>query len=58
MSQQQPERTPVADDLHATAPQLLARAAVDYAHTQDAAQARQEQGTGVRQGILTAGGPR
>lgn len=59
-TQQPPEQpTPVADDIHATAPQLLARAAADYAHTQAAARSKQEQGgTGVRQGILTAGGTR
>jgi hypothetical protein len=46
----------VADDVHATAPQLLARAAVDYARQQAATRAKQDQGgTGVRQGILPAG---
>jgi hypothetical protein len=48
---QQP--TPVADDLYATAPQLLARAAVDYVTAQAAAQTRDAQGgPGTRQGIL------
>jgi hypothetical protein len=55
----QPEPTPVVDDMHATAPQILARAAADYADTQAANRAKEQQGgTGVRQGILTAGGTR
>ena len=59
MNQPATQPTPVADDLHATAPQLLARAAVDYAQAQAAARAKQEQGgTGERQGVLLGGGTR
>lgn len=42
---QPPEQpTPVADDMHATVPELLARAAVDYNRTQ---QRRTRQSHGV-----------
>lgn len=45
--------TPVDEDLHATVPELLARAAADLRNTQDAANERQAQGdTGIRQGVL------
>ncbi|NUR04231.1 MAG: hypothetical protein HOY79_49345 [Streptomyces sp.] len=40
--QQQPQPTPVADDIHATPQQLLTRAAVDCTH----AQTRREQQSG------------
>ncbi|MET7457689.1 hypothetical protein ABZT03_38740 [Streptomyces sp. NPDC005574] len=54
---QQP--TPVADDLHATAAQLLARAAQDRAAAQTAARTKQAAGgTEIRQGILPGGGTR
>jgi hypothetical protein len=56
--QQQPP-TPVADDIHATTPQLLQRAAADYAQAQAAARAKEQRGgTGVRQGVLLGGGTR
>jgi hypothetical protein len=55
MSEQQP--TPVAADLNASAPQLLARAAHDYAQAQAAARTKDDQGgPGTRQGILPGGG--
>lgn len=47
------EPTPVDLDVHAIAPELLARAHTDYAAQQAAARAKQEQGgTGERHGIL------
>lgn len=47
--------TPVADDATATAAQLQARAAADYAAQQAATLAKQEQGgTGTRHGVLPA----
>jgi hypothetical protein len=55
---QGPEQpTPVTEDAHATAPQLLARAAQDYTHANTAAQTHQAQGgNGVREGVLPGGG--
>jgi hypothetical protein len=51
------EPTPVADDAHATAAELLARAARDYSNTQAATQARQAQGgQETREGVLPGGG--
>jgi hypothetical protein len=50
------EPTPVADDAQATVPQLLDRAAQDYAHTNAVAQAHEAQGgTGQREGVLPGG---
>lgn len=42
IDQEQQQPTPITEDIGATAPELLARAAVDYAH----AQARREQLSG------------
>lgn len=48
--------TPVAEDLHATAPELLARAHADYSQGQAASSEHQAQGgTGERQGVLPGG---
>ncbi|MCI3271414.1 hypothetical protein [Streptomyces cylindrosporus] len=48
--------SPVVEDAHATAPQLLARAHVDYQHSQYATQEHQAQGgAGVREGVLPGG---
>lgn len=45
--------TPVADDVHATSAQLLARATADYQHNQAVVQEHQDQGgIGVREGVL------
>ena len=50
------EPTPVTEDAHATAPELLARAAADYDDSQAAVQAHEDQGgTGERQGVLPGG---
>jgi hypothetical protein len=47
------EPTPVADDWNATVPELLARAAADFDHTNTVAQAHAAQGgTGQREGVL------
>lgn len=52
---QQP--TPVVEDAHATASQLLARAHADYASAQVATSEHQAQGgTGQREGVLPGGG--
>jgi hypothetical protein len=51
------EPTPVADDMQATAAELLARAAQDYTHANTGAQVHEAQGgTGVREGVLPGGG--
>lgn len=51
MTEQQP--TPVADDVHATAAQLLARASVDYTDATTVTDAIEAQGgTGDREGVL------
>lgn len=48
---------PVTEDMHATAPQLLARAHADYRNAQAATDERQAQGgIGERHGILPGGG--
>lgn len=50
------ETTPVADGLHATPAELLARAAEDLAKAQGAARKKEEQGgSGARQGVLPGG---
>lgn len=50
------DTTPVADDLHATPAQLLARAADDLAAAQAAARMKEEKGgSGHRQGVLPGG---
>jgi hypothetical protein len=55
----EPQLTPVAEDLHATVPEVLARAATDYAAAQAAAQAKDASGgPGTREGILHGGGQR
>ena len=55
---QSPEQpSPVVDDAHATAPQLLARAAQDLAAERVAAEKKAAQGgTGARQGVLPGEG--
>ncbi|MFG2780803.1 hypothetical protein ACGFY7_23485 [Streptomyces prunicolor] len=54
MSEQQ--ITPVADDLHATPDDLLARAAVDLTHATQVTDAHDAQGgTGEREGVLPGG---
>lgn len=59
MTAQQPQLTPIADDVHATAPEVLARAAADYAAQQAATRTKQQQGgTGAREGVLPSGGTR
>lgn len=50
------EQTPVTADANANAAQLLARAAQDLAAAQAAARQKQEQGAGMRGGILPGGG--
>lgn len=56
IQQPQARPTPVADDAHATAQQLQARAAADYTAQHAATQAQQAQGgTGHREGILPGG---
>jgi len=48
--------TPVVDDAHASAPQLLARTAQDLANATTARlQQEQQGGTGIREGILPGG---
>jgi len=50
------DTTPVAEDLHATPAELIARAAADYEHHNTTAQIHDAQGgTGERQGILPGG---
>jgi hypothetical protein len=45
--------TPVAEDVHATVPELHARAAADYAQAQADVEVRETQGgNGIRQGVL------
>ena len=48
---------PVDTDQHATAAELLARSAQDYADATTVAEAHEAQGgTGVREGVLPGGG--
>jgi hypothetical protein len=54
--QPSPTLTPVADDLHATAPDLLTRAAADYTDATTVTHAIEAQGgTGEREGVLPGG---
>lgn len=47
------QTTPVAEDLHATTAELLARAHADYSHAQTVTSEHQAQGgTGQREGVL------
>lgn len=48
--------TPVTEDVHATVPDLIARAHADFQHNQGVVQAHDNQGgTGQREGVLPGG---